>query len=424
MQRITLGLVILLCLCSVVASAFVWQAVQQGQQVTAALVAEVKAMREESNQPEDERFKYLDWVPVKFKLVDEAGQPIADPGCTVHLIGEKLFSDSLPNRVINEHPDATGVVDFGIIKPGMREFFFQTPWDGVMQMKNYNVRPGYPVDLEITCPREVFHMVDTKLTIEWPEDLQQENLWTYLGLNAIPREVDGQEWNTSVPTYKWFLIDPNGRIYETNLSYDWAENQNPTLNMSDTFHLGYLELFLTGKTSYENQAVPARFSTDYERYHEPDNVKKRYHQSLERQIIAELSKSSRTIALAESGMRIMSMHVLQGVSTEDDRDSAQFRNLLPIGLSNLGSEEYLLRGEDQPISDQWRYQPNETIVELVRKRLEQLEVEEKRVESELNESISKPNAKEGVYEFSRCRDVRTTQNFPGLDGNTRIRDFA
>ncbi|HSG72811.1 MAG TPA: permease prefix domain 1-containing protein, partial [Planctomycetaceae bacterium] len=38
-QRITLGLVIVLCLLSVAATAMLWQTVQQGQQTTAALIA-------------------------------------------------------------------------------------------------------------------------------------------------------------------------------------------------------------------------------------------------------------------------------------------------------------------------------------------------------------------------------------------------
>jgi hypothetical protein len=115
-------------------------------------------------------------------------------------------------------------------------------------------------------------------------------------------------------------------------------------------------------------------------------LKKHCQQSLERQIVADLSQSSQTVALAQSGMRIMSMHVLQGVSTEDGGEAVPFRNLLPIRLSDSRSEEYLLRGQGQPKSDDWRYQPSETIVELVRKRLEQIDAGEEADEDDKTEA--------------------------------------
>lgn len=202
-QRITLGLVIVLCLFSVAATAMLWQTVQQGQETTATLIAKLEdiangppAAAVPSPAPEPQ---YFDWVPVTVVLKDEQGKPVTGDDWKV-TIGGELYRDG-DHATNSGHPNAEGICDLGPVRLGGMSFSVES--SRFSTTVSQNVRPGKPFQLKVTVPAGEPERIEQSLTVRWPEELESESLWTHLVLAYQPTKVAGRSWywkSREIPT--------------------------------------------------------------------------------------------------------------------------------------------------------------------------------------------------------------------------------
>jgi hypothetical protein len=126
-----------------------------------------------------------DWIPVSFKLTQEAldGPPVV--GCDVSLgrgtggapmaggaaggMGKWASADAI-HRVSDEN----GLVDFGVVQPGDWQFNLIRRWKGQNGWHAHgslNVLPGIKIVKSIICPKAPPEAEDVTFRIAWPADL-------------------------------------------------------------------------------------------------------------------------------------------------------------------------------------------------------------------------------------------------------------
>jgi len=401
LQRITLVFVALLCCCAIVATFLIWKTVVNSQLATAALMAQVQKLAERESvpaEPVDDRFKYLEWLPVTVRLQDEAGKPVNDEEYTVHIVGQNMSGNGGMDTYSGQ-PDEYGVVDFGLIKPGMRNISINKTGLAYSRDRTYSFRPGKPVELEITCPRELLHWDEKTLEIQWPDDLKDRDLWVYLRLTTEGRIVDGLKWTADqvgTPSSVSVLLDPPGRCYETELFAD-AELETPLANIVDGYLIfEVLWLATTGerrgdlKNGYRPDITASQLLEEsLLHWWKPMKV------VLEHKVYADASEFQDTIPLVQSGMTIESFAILKRQAVEAGTDNAVFINVVPSQLlHDKGGEKFegfeFTADASAPSSweaDRWVYRPTDDLVELVRKRLEQIDEAEKPGEAGKTEAV-------------------------------------
>jgi hypothetical protein len=144
-----------------------------------------------------------DAVPVSFKLTLET--PEGPPAVRYEVTLQRGSRSWFEPAVICRESDAAGLVDFGLIYPGDREFAIRRSRDDDgtwLCGGNINVPPGTKLIKSIVCPspRPVPSMV--KLRILWPADRAEKNLCTLANFVAGPTTIRAP--------LQWTALDSDG----------------------------------------------------------------------------------------------------------------------------------------------------------------------------------------------------------------------
>jgi hypothetical protein len=196
-QRILIATCLVVTLASLTLTAVIWrqsvvsqrqsaEAQRRAAEMTAEALRAVTLQNEKSQASQAEMLRQLralseasrtprspDWNPVKFKLTEDApdGAPVA--GCSITLQPQKTND---PPRYRTS--DASGIVDMGILHPGLYTVRFSKSWnDGNLAgEEGLTVEPGSDVNKVVVFPRKSLERVPVRIRCPWPADLEKEGL--------------------------------------------------------------------------------------------------------------------------------------------------------------------------------------------------------------------------------------------------------
>jgi hypothetical protein len=137
-----------------------------------------------------------DWNPIDFKLTEEtAGGP---PAVGVTLILTRM--EGTTPTVVNRTSDASGLADFGAVRPGDYTYQLSRNWPKgeFIAEGQFNVRPGTEVHKSIICPKVPPETVSVRIKCTWPADLETAGLFLYAPFTFVRRSFDstlGWSWS-------------------------------------------------------------------------------------------------------------------------------------------------------------------------------------------------------------------------------------
>jgi hypothetical protein len=265
-QRIVVVAAVLLALAGFASTGLTWVIIRQTRTLNEQLLAESRNAAEQSraanaalldklaelaDRPPAEAAapKSMEWNPVKIRLVSgETGGPPA-VGYSVRMQGYLL--DTAKEIRVDRTTGEDGIADFGLVRPGQHHFVVTAPWGeslGVLPLTDaaqaqrrgsssyretgtYNrltVLPGEAIVHEVVCPVESRAPADISMTVDWPDDLREKNLWSICSLQLRPRDIGGHDWNSSSENeYQLVLIGPNQELhYVTDPKSDYFQGKS------------------------------------------------------------------------------------------------------------------------------------------------------------------------------------------------------
>jgi len=362
-QRITLGFVALLCACSIFGAYSILQTMYASQTLTMGLIAEVRELSEQvKSSPNDEQMKYLEWIPVTVKLEYENGEPVMDETFEASLEGTSLFGQSEKSVTLKRYSDSAGTVDFGFVRPGAMSLKVKTPWNEFLG-RTLVASPGNPLELTVTCPSHSAP-VDVNPKIKWPEELQKERLWTYLNLRGLPRTVGQEVWYLDPSVSRNLLIDPDGISY-------WVHGE-----ILDPKRSGWNEMRIYPSGVF---SPPQKNYGDF--WISPSPLE--FNQVYMTPIQVPLHTEFTLVSLPAQGVKVDKAWFLKHEETDVDAD--MFRIILPISMRQNTIEDSVVTFD----VDSWTCEPSDLLLDLVHKRLEQ--IDELEAEQTLNKETESAN---------------------------------
>jgi hypothetical protein len=141
----------------------------------------------------------LDWNPVTFKLTEESAS--GRPAAGVSLALTRM--EGTTPMVVNRTSDASGVADFGAIRPGDYTYRLIRNWPNgnFLADGEFNLRPGTEVHKSIVCPKVPPETVPVQIKCVWPPDLETAGLFLYAPFTFVNRSFDREfpwTWNEIV----------------------------------------------------------------------------------------------------------------------------------------------------------------------------------------------------------------------------------
>jgi hypothetical protein len=138
----------------------------------------------------------LDWNPVDFKLTEETAS--GPPAAGVSLILTRM--EGTTPSVVTRTSDASGVADFGAVRPGDYTYRLIRNWPNgnFVADGQVNVRPGTEVHNSIICPKAPPNKVPVQIKCAWPADLETAGLLLYAPFTFVDRSFDRKlpwSWN-------------------------------------------------------------------------------------------------------------------------------------------------------------------------------------------------------------------------------------
>jgi hypothetical protein len=170
---------------------------QQNEKALATQQEMLKQMRDMSESIRTTRS--LDWNPVSFKLTEETsdGPPLAGVSITLNEPGTGSAGGMGNARTpASRATDASGIADFGVVRPGEYSFTIVRRWDqGVATtFGRLGVEPGTEVKQRIVCPKAPLERVPVRVRAAWPADLEKQELALFASFTFVPIQREGQSW--------------------------------------------------------------------------------------------------------------------------------------------------------------------------------------------------------------------------------------
>lgn len=184
-----IAVVVLVLICGGLAW-LTWSAMQHNQQINTALLARLEQLTE-APQAQASSVDSMEWVDVKVRLVDEAGDPMTNKGFKIALEGKPINpaqSLTLPGEL-----DDQGVAAFSLIRPGQYDLFLKSPW-GHSTVKEFVALPGKPHEEKVVCPTAPPPETEVKIRVNWPEDLRDKQLFLLGRLTLDRKKQDVDSW--------------------------------------------------------------------------------------------------------------------------------------------------------------------------------------------------------------------------------------
>ncbi|MGQ0637184.1 MAG: hypothetical protein ACT4QC_21455, partial [Planctomycetaceae bacterium] len=192
-QRITLLVVSATAAACLFASTLAWLAFREGREVNAAILARLESLGHAAG--ESESSTSLDWNPVRVKLVLDKPGGVPAAGYKASLQGKVYGADAAtgPLQLLDELTGATGEIDFGLIRFGVYSLVVSTPW-GEHHTTTLGVRPGRAAFQEVVCPSNAPTMAEVSVSVDWPADLRDRDLFVVAVFEPVKRAVAGGTW--------------------------------------------------------------------------------------------------------------------------------------------------------------------------------------------------------------------------------------
>ena len=200
MQGLMAAAVVMMCV-------FVWRMITDNARTQAALIAQLQQAQSEllnsqreSNALLAERLSALavpsgdpiensDWLPLSFRLVDEAGSPVAGSISISTEAGDVgRVRESLT-------ADANGNVDFGLLPPNWYIWTATAADIGESASATILLGPGRTDRFEIVCPTAPPEPVDLTVQIEMPQAYAGDPIYHVLRLSCSRLQFAGRQWN-------------------------------------------------------------------------------------------------------------------------------------------------------------------------------------------------------------------------------------
>ncbi len=192
----------------------------------------------------------MEWVPVKVQLVAEDAERSPGAGFTVRLYGRPI--STAEESSLNEQPDDSGVTDFGLVRPGSYKAFVTAPWGQQLQ-RTFVAKPGVAHTETVKCPTEPPTELQVRPAVEWPKELEGQDVAVLLQLEGNILTTIGEEtWAEHHQDY--FLVCPDGRIAKYERAF---QIRNPSGRL-ELDHLGMRTVrFYDDPVVFEN-SIPLR----------------------------------------------------------------------------------------------------------------------------------------------------------------------
>lgn len=192
-QRITMIMSCVMAVACLAALALGWNVVAESRQVNLAILDKLNAFQAPAPEP-----KSLEWNRVRVKLVEgkPGGKPAA--GFRVSLQGN-IWGEPGEIQIGSSEKTtgADGLADLGLVRPGHYTLVIGSPW------REYNSRrvtvlPGSSHVWEIVGPAGPRNKeVPIAVSVDWPDDLRDKDLWLVGRIRDLGRQVGGQTWGVS-----------------------------------------------------------------------------------------------------------------------------------------------------------------------------------------------------------------------------------
>ena len=217
-QRVNLALSSLMTVACLGALGLMTVMLRDSREVNAAILERLQALVVQQPvpavvpaQPVVDTPRSMDWVPAKFKLVlDAEGSPPA-VGFKVHmqsagkdaLLGETVINGTVVSGQLEMTTGPDGVADLGLCRFGSYLLTVNSPW-GERLSRQYSLRPSQENVREIKCPAAVPEQVDVTFSVDWPDDLKDQELWLVCSFNSGSRRIGPESWLMGVPGYSFY----------------------------------------------------------------------------------------------------------------------------------------------------------------------------------------------------------------------------
>ncbi len=111
---------------------------------------------------------------MSFKLTEDSAS--GPPAAGVSLILTRM--EGTTSAVISRTSDASGLADFGAVRPGDYTYQLIRNWPNgnFVADGQFNVRPGTEVHKSIICPKAPPDKVPVRIKCSWPADLETAGL--------------------------------------------------------------------------------------------------------------------------------------------------------------------------------------------------------------------------------------------------------
>jgi hypothetical protein len=146
---------------------------RQAQLVQTEMLKKLEAMSKAAESP-----RSPDWIPVSFRLTEEARA--GTPAANVQVSLGRGRNGSMKDDAIQRTSTEDGLVDFGVVQPGDWEYQLVSPpnsgeptW---MATGTLSALPGTKIEKTIICPKQQRSSVILRPKVDWPADLAGKNL--------------------------------------------------------------------------------------------------------------------------------------------------------------------------------------------------------------------------------------------------------
>lgn len=222
LQKMTLALVSIVAIGSLAACGLMWSLASDFQAASTELLTQSREANAELLKQNQKMMAQLstiaksapaapnlmEWVPVKVQLVAHNAERSPGAGFTVRLFGRPI--STAEEASLNEQPDDSGIADFGLVRPGSYKIFIDSPWGQQFQGK-FVAKPGVAHTEILKCPTEPPNEVQVRPVVEWPKELEGQDVAALLQFEGnIVTKIGEEEWKELNQFY--LLVCPDGRI--------------------------------------------------------------------------------------------------------------------------------------------------------------------------------------------------------------------
>jgi len=208
----------------------------ENQATNRELLKQLQGLAKSAKSPEAS-----EWIPVSFKLTQETPDGPPAVGCEVSLgFGSEGYGKT---DALERISDASGMVDFGVVRPGDWSFQIKETWDDSgdfwQTTGTVNAIPGSKVFRSIICPSTPSDPVPVRIAFDWPSDLVEKDLHVEVCFEHQGLTFDGP--------VKW-LYSANSRASIVQRDFICGPKSNVTSIADES------EFYLWGKISEQGRA--------------------------------------------------------------------------------------------------------------------------------------------------------------------------